>query len=95
MKKQANPTKKGEKKKRQTPKWLKAIGRVLSIILFPLRPFGRYLKGAWQELRKVTWPTNKSASKLTFAVVLFTVVMTVFIVALDFGFEQIVKRILL
>lgn len=87
--------KKGPKKQRNVPKWLKVIGRVLSIIFRPLRPLGRYFAGSWQELRKVKWPSNKTSIKLTGAVIVFTLVMTGFIVALDYGFEQIVKRILL
>lgn len=86
------------KKNRQVPKWLKTVGKVFAPILWllrPLRPLGRYFKGAWYELRQVKWPSNKTSVKLTIAVIVFTLVMTGFIVILDMGFEQIVKRILL
>ncbi|HSX28783.1 MAG TPA: preprotein translocase subunit SecE [Candidatus Saccharimonadales bacterium] len=99
MKKLSLRKKKGTAKKqrvrRPAPRWLKAIGRVLGIIFRPLRPLGRYFAGAWYELRQVSWPSRKSTTKLTIAVIIFTAVMTVFIVTLDFGFEQLVKRILL
>lgn len=101
-------TAEGEKPKRRlripkpkapkAPKWLKKVGRVLKpvlVIFRPLRPLGRYVKGAWFELRQVVWPDRKSTLKLSLAVILFTALLTVFIVALDFGFEQLVKRILL
>lgn len=96
--------KKTEKKrtfrsKLRVPNWLKVIGRpikkVLRIIFWPFRPLGRYVAGAWVELRQVKWPSRKSSLKLTGAVIVFTLVMTLFIVSLDFVFEQIVKRILL
>jgi len=85
--------------KLRAPKWLKAIWRpikkVLSIIFWPFRPLGRYVAGAWVELRQVKWPTRALTLKLTGAVIAFTIVLTIFIVSLDFVFEQIVKRILL
>lgn len=98
MSETATKKKSQKKKKLRAPGWLKAIGRVLKkllIILWPLRPLGRYFKGAWIELRQVKWPSRKTSVKLTAAVLAFTAVMTVFIVALDYGFEQLVKRILL
>ena len=82
------------------PGWLKAVGRPLKklkfllIIFRPFRPLGRYFAGAWRELRQVTWPTRRVTFKLTVAVLVFTTVLTGFIVALDFGFEQLVKRVL-
>lgn len=85
---------KAKKTKRQAPGWLKALGRVF-IIFAPFRPIGRYFTGAWRELRQVKWPTRKASIQLTFAVVVFTAVMMGFIVALDTGFEQLVKRIIL
>lgn len=89
------PQKKSEEKqKKSSPKKFKFLKKVL-IIFAPFRPFGRYVKGAWQELRQVTWPNRKTSIQLTIAVILFTAVMSGLIVALDFGFEQLVKRILL
>jgi preprotein translocase SecE subunit len=86
------------KQRAGAPRWLKTIGRGLKktlIIFIFLRPFGRYIKGAWSELRQVKWPGRKASIQLTFAVVLFTLVMTGFIVLLDTGFEALVKRIIL
>lgn len=91
-------------KKLAMPKWLAAIGRPIGkvlkklgfvlIVFRPLRPVGRYFAGAWHELRQVTWPTRAVTFKLTLACILFTAVMTGFIVALDYGFDQLVKRVL-
>lgn len=84
--------------KPKAPSWLKKVGQIFKPILIifkPFRPLGRYVKGAWFELRQVRWPDRKTTFKLSLAVVVFTAVLTIFIVSLDFGFEQIVKRILL
>ena len=91
MKKKVTAKPKRAKRSLRVPKWVKAP----LIILWPLRPLGRYFAGAWHELRQVNWPSNRTTAKLTLAVILFTAIMTLFIVTLDYGFEQIVKRILL
>lgn len=65
----------------KTPKWLRAIGE--------------YFKGAVTELKQVKWPTRKASLNLTLAVILFTAVMSGFILALDYGFEQLFKQVIL
>lgn len=63
------------------PKWLKAIGV--------------YFKGAVVELKQVKWPNRKASWSLTIAVILFTAVMSAFILGLDYGFEQLFKQVIL
>lgn len=65
----------------KTPKWLKAIGG--------------YFSGSWRELRQVRWPTRRATWGLTSAVILFTVVLAIFILALDYGFELLFKQVIL
>ncbi|HSE29637.1 MAG TPA: preprotein translocase subunit SecE [Candidatus Saccharimonadales bacterium] len=62
-------------------KWLKAIGG--------------YFSGAVVELKQVKWPNRKASISLTVAVILFTAVMSGFILALDYGFEQLFKQVIL
>lgn len=68
-------------RKVHAPRWIRAIGG--------------YFKGSWQELRQVSWPTRKATWGMTLAVMLFTLVLAVFILLLDLGFEQLFKRIIL
>lgn len=63
------------------PKWLRAIGG--------------YFKGAVEELRLVKWPTRKATWSFTVAVITFTLATTAFILALDYGFEQLFKQVIL
>lgn len=65
----------------KTPRWIKAIGG--------------YFSGSWRELREVRWPTRRATWSLTMAVIMFTVVLTAFILALDYGFEQLFKQVIL
>lgn len=60
-----------------------------------LRSFGGYFSGSWRELRQVNWPTRKATWGMTLAVMIFTLVLAVFILLLDLGFEQLFKRIIL
>ena len=56
---------------------------------------GRYLKGAWFELKQVRWPTRKATWGLTIAVLLFSAFFVVLILLLDaffkFIFELMIK----
>jgi preprotein translocase SecE subunit len=63
------------------PRWLRAIGR--------------YLRGSWQELRAVRWPTRRVTWGQTLAVILFTLAMVAFILALDYGFDLLFKQVIL
>jgi len=63
------------------PKWLKAIGG--------------YFKGSVQELAQVKWPTRRATWASTLAVILFTVVLGALILVLDYGFEQLFKKVIL
>ena len=63
------------------PKWLKAIGG--------------YFKGSLRELLQVQWPTRRATWASTLAVILFTVVIGALILVLDYGFEQLFKKVIL
>jgi preprotein translocase subunit SecE len=52
-----------------------------------------YFKDTRGELRKVTWPTRDQATKLTAIVLGMTVVMAIFLGAVDFVFATLVRLI--
>ena len=72
-------------------------GRLARTVRAPrfLRSIGGYFAGAWAELRAVHWPNRRTTWGLTLAVIGFTIVLAIFILALDAGFEQLFKRIIL
>lgn len=50
------------------------------------RPFvaaGRYVRDSWRELRQVRWPNRKATWKMTFAVLLYSVMIMIFVLLLD------------
>ncbi len=55
----------------------------------------RYIRESLQEIKKVTWPSRKDTWKLTFAVIVFTTIFTVFIIVADYGFKKLAERIFL
>lgn len=57
--------------------------------------FTSYFRKSYQELKLVTWPTRKTAAKLTFAVIVFSTVLAVVIRLIDLGFEFLVKDAIL
>lgn len=58
-------------------------------------PFRGYFVSSWQELKKVTWPDRKTSWKLTFTVIMFSVIFSAFTAGLDVGFEKLAKQIFL
>ncbi len=58
-------------------------------------PFKGYFVNSWKELRLVEWPNRKTAWKLTFTVVVFSVIFAVLTTSLDYGFERLAKQIFL
>lgn len=58
-------------------------------------PFRGYFINSWRELRNVSWPDRKTSWKLTFTVVMFSVIFAVVTTGLDLGFERLAKEIFL
>ena len=51
---------------------------------------GRFWRETIGELRKVTWPTTKEAWELTKIVLLVTVVMSLLLGIMDYGFSKLI-----
>lgn len=66
------------------------VFRIIGYILVP-----PYFRNSWKELRKVTWPSSKDTFRLTFAVLMFSIVFGLFVTAADFGLDKLFKRIIL
>ena len=53
----------------------------------------RFIAEAWSELKKVSWPTREQVRNLTVLVFVVSFAVGVYITVLDFGFSQIVARL--
>ena len=54
-----------------------------------------YIRGSFQELKLVTWPTRREGRRLTTAVIIFSVVFGALIAVVDFGLDKLFKQLLL
>ena len=61
----------------------------------PLSALGSYFAASRGELAKVTWPNRRQTVKLTIAVIIISLVMAIFLGAVDFGFQYLVKTLIL
>ena len=52
----------------------------------------RFFAEAWQELRKVTWPTPEQARNLTILVIIVSTAVGLYIAFFDVIFGEIAKR---
>lgn len=60
-----------------------------------MKPIVKYIKGAQRELKKVTWPSRKEATKLTFAVIVYTLAFVIFLALVDYGLGIVFENIIL
>ena len=54
-----------------------------------------FVRGSWQELKKVTWPARREGLRLTSAVISFSVVFALILAGVDYGLDKIFKQLLL
>lgn len=52
-----------------------------------------FLKQTWDELKKVSWPTQDEVIRLTITVILISLIVGIFIGALDFVLTKITELI--
>ena len=53
-----------------------------------------YLKGAIEEMKKVTWPTKKETQNYTMMVIGISIGMAIFLGVLDFAFSKGIEMII-
>jgi preprotein translocase subunit SecE len=59
-----------------------------------MRRLQNYIRDVIQELRKVTWPTKEELKGATITVIIFAILSTMFVGAVDFVLAKIVQLIL-
>lgn len=53
-----------------------------------------YFKGAYAEMRKVTWPTRKETYNYTILVIAISLATAIFLGGLDYLFNFIIERVI-
>lgn len=54
-----------------------------------------FLKGAFYEIRQVTWPGRRETIRLTWAVFVFAIVFSIIVAGLDFVLDKVFRSIIL
>ena len=84
----------GEKARKKAEKKQKKADKKPFILFRPFIALGRYLKGSCLELRQVRWPNRKATWKMVLVVIVYTLLFSGFLVALDILFDFIFKHLL-
>ena len=63
------------------------VGAGIAWFSAPGKRFLAFAQDAWDETKKVTWPTRKETGQQTLAVFVFVVVMSIFLFAVDKAIE--------
>ena len=80
--------------KKTTPVKTAAVANEPNTSKNPLKAFGGYFVGAWQELRQVRWPNRKATWSLTGAMLVYTAFFVALILLLDALFKYVFQLIL-
>lgn len=59
-----------------------------------MKPLVEYFSASRTELTKVTWPTRRQTVKLTFVVIVFSLIFAAVLGALDLGFAALVQKVI-
>jgi preprotein translocase subunit SecE len=59
-----------------------------------LKNFFQFVKDAREELKKVTWPTRDEVTRFTGVVVATVFVVSLFLFAIDFSLETLIKYVM-
>jgi preprotein translocase SecE subunit len=73
----------------------KPKGKIAKILSFPAKLIPKYFKESWAEIKLVEWPNRRQTVNLTFAVLIFSVVFSVIVAGLDYGFDKFFKQLIL
>jgi len=51
----------------------------------------QFTREAWSELKKVVWPTKKEVIRITFAVIVLSLLVAAFLGGIDYGLTELFK----
>ena len=84
-----------KKEKREVPKFWRVVRAPFYYTIWRvMKPVGWYIGESWGELRQVRWTNRKTTWKLTLAVVVYTMIFFLFIMALDALFSLLFNKVI-
>jgi preprotein translocase subunit SecE len=70
------------------------MGEWIQKIQETVRHSVEFFKEAWQELKKVHWPTRKETYAATAVVVIVVLLIALFLALVDFGLSRVIQAIM-
>jgi preprotein translocase SecE subunit len=70
-------------------------GRYSKLLSKKVRFIPKYFISSISEVEQVKWPTLRQALSLTFAVIMFSATIALFVQILGFGFDKLFKEVIL
>ena len=64
--------------------------RIIGYILLP-----PYIRNSWRELKQVSWPNASQTLRLTYAVLVFSIIFGVVVAIIDFGLDKLFKEFII
>ena len=59
-----------------------------------MKVISNYIRGSFEELTKVVWPTKNQAVRLTIIVMVFCILAALFLAMVDYGFSYLYNYLL-
>jgi preprotein translocase SecE subunit len=66
------------------------VVRIVGRIVLP-----RYFRRSFRELRQVTWPNRRQSWKLTYAVIIFSLIFGALVAGVDYGLDKLFKELII
>jgi preprotein translocase SecE subunit len=87
-------------RKKPQSKATKLLLKLLRPVINPLKWIfkklvPKYFVNSFNELRNVTWPNRKESRRLTTAVIIFAVVLSLLVTLVDLGLDKVFKKVIL
>ena len=93
--KQSSQIRAGKTPKAQKVKKVRDPNKKPFILFRPIFAIGRYFRDSWHELRQVQWTNRRATWALTLAVILFSAFFAIFVLLADWGFQWLIKGVIL
>ena len=70
------------------------MGEMIGKIQASIREALNFFKGAWQELKRVHWPTRKETYAATSVVLILVLMIALYLALVDFGLTRAIRVLL-
>ena len=70
------------------------MGEIIGKVQASIRQGSSFFKEAWQELKRVHWPTRKETYAATSVVIILVLLIALYLALVDFGLTRTIRALL-